>query len=301
MRGLRRSPHLEEPSVTAKILIVDSAPAAARAALVKHGGASYSDNYAAALRSQMHGLVDGIDFVVLAAGDCAAMPQGVALTDFDGSVWTGSPLHAYDVGPIVQHQVGIARAAFDSGTPGFGSCWGMQVMTVALGGQVRLHPVGGEFGVARQVRVNEAGRRHALLQGKRAVFDALCWHQDEVCVPPPGAVVLAANDHSAVQAMVCEDGTRSFWGVQYHPEFDLAHMAAILNRSAERLVADGFAPEVGSIAAMAADYRALQRMPGRKDISWHYGLGSDLTDPAQHRLELSNWLRTKVAPRAASR
>ena len=286
--------------MNAKVLIVDSAPEAARILLAEHGGASRSDNYAAALRFQSHGLFDGVDFFVVAAGDCEKLPQGVAFSDFHGVVWTGSPLNAYGPGPVVKHQIDFARAAFESGVPGFGSCWGMQVMSTALGGRVHLHPTGSEFGIARQIRLNEAGQNHAMYQGKSTVFDAFCSHEDEVCVPPPGAVVLAGNDHSTIQAMVCDDGVRSFWGVQYHPEYDLKQMAALFSRAAPRMVQDGLVRHGDDAKVLAEDFRALQRNPARKDIAWRYGLGPDITDYARHGTELANWLRLKVAPRAAS-
>ena len=283
-----------------KILIVDSAPASAQAALIEHGGVGYNQNYIAALRSQAVGIFDDVDCFVLAAGDCESLPQGIALSDFHGIAWTGSPLTAYETGPIVKHQTDFARAAFESGIPGFGSCWGMQVMSVALSGRVHRHPKGFEFGVARQVKLNDAGQSHAMYQGKSAVFDALCLHQDEVCTLPPGAVCLAENPHSAIQAMACDDGIRSFWGVQYHPEFDLRLMAALFSRSATRMVEEGFVRHGDEARSMADDFRALQQDLGRKDIAWRYGLGTDVTDSARHGTELANWLRVKVSLRVAS-
>ena len=286
--------------MTAKILIVDSAPADAQAALAKHGAVPHGENYAAALQSQAPEALGAVDFFVLAAGDCESLPQGVAVSDFHGIAWTGSPLSAYQDGPIVKHQVDFARAAFDSGVPCFGSCWGLQVMTVALGGRVHLHPKGFEFGVARQITLNETGRTHPMYQGKRAVFDALCSHQDEVCALPPGAVLLASNEHSDVQAVECDDGDRSFWGVQYHPEYDLRQMAALFGRAARRMVADGFVLTKEDAEAMAVDFRALQQAPDRKDVAWRYCIGTDITDPVRHRTEFANWLRVKVAPRATA-
>ncbi len=290
----------------ARILIVDSAPAASQAALAPFGAAPHGENYAAALRSQVgilrsqeDGILDGLECCVLAAGDCERLPQGMALADFHGVAWTGSPLHAYDTGNVTRHQIEFARAAFDSGVPGFGSCWGMQVMSVALGGRVHRHPSGYEFGLARRIRPNAAGQAHPIYQGKPDVFDALCSHQDEVCAAPPGAVVLAGNAHSAIQAMVCEDGGRSFWGVQYHPEYDLRQMAALFGRAAARMVADGFTRHIGEARVLAEDFRALQDDPDRRDIAWRYDIGPDVSDFAQHRRELANWLRVKVAPEAS--
>ncbi len=287
--------HWKDAALIAKILIVDSAPAPAQAGLARHGGQPYGETYAAALRSQAAGLFDGLECFILAAGDCETLPQGMAFSDFHGIAWTGSPLNAYDTGPVIQHQLDFARAAFESGVPGFGSCWGLQVMTVALGGRVQPHPQGLEFGIARKIAVNPAGQGHPLYHGKPAVFDALCWHQDEVTTPPPGAVILASNRHSAIQAMVVDDGTRSFWGVQYHPEFDLDVVAALFSYRAKRMAADGFVRDPAEAVAMAEDFRALQQSAARKDVVWRYGIGPDVTDPALHRAELANWLRVKVS------
>ncbi len=282
--------------MTAKILIVDSAPEAAQSTLVAHGGARYGENYAAALQSEAPDALGGLEFFILAAGDGESLPQGLALSDFHGIAWTGSPLSAYEDQPIVQHQVAFARAAFESGVPCFGSCWGLQVMTVALGGRVHQHSAGFEIGVGRQIALNATGQAHAMYQGKPAVFDALCVHQDEVCALPPGARLLAGNGHSAVQAAEFTDGTRSFWGVQYHPEFDLRQMAALLDRARGTLVKGGFARSPADVESMVADFRVLQADPHRKDIPWRYGLSADVVDPRRHRVEFANWLRVKVAP-----
>jgi GMP synthase (glutamine-hydrolysing) len=77
----------------------------------------------------------------------------------------------------------------------------LQLAAAALGGRVRTNPRGREIGVARGVALTEAGRGHPMLAGRPAVFEALCFHLDEVEAPPPGAEVLAGNAMSAVQAM----------------------------------------------------------------------------------------------------
>jgi GMP synthase (glutamine-hydrolysing) len=42
----------------------------------------------------------------------------------------------YDGGPAVDPQIELARAVLQSKPPLFGSCWGLQVVTVAAGGTV---------------------------------------------------------------------------------------------------------------------------------------------------------------------
>jgi GMP synthase (glutamine-hydrolysing) len=173
-------------------------------------------------------------------------------------------------------------------------------MAVALGGRVHLNPKGYEIGIARQIRLNDEGRAHPMYDGKAGTFDAVCTHQDEVCELPAEARVLASNDISHVQAAVVEDGRRSFWGVQYHPEFGLAQISAIIRRRAGRLVKDGFAGSEAEIEALGQDLLALHRDPTRRDIAWRYGIGQDVLDAGIHRREFANWLGTKVLPRAHS-
>lgn len=278
----------------ARILIVDGAPSASQDALVAQGGRRHGSNYAQALASQTPA---GVDAFVLAAADGADLPQGMALDDFDGIAWTGSPMSAYADTPPVRRQIDFAREAFASGVPCFGSCWGMQVMCVALGGQVRKNPNGAELGVARAIVLTEAGRAHPMYAGKDSVFDALCVHQDEVCALPEGAVRLAGNRMSEVQAVALRDGARSFWGVQYHPEYDLLQIAAMFRRSAGRFVERGLAASEADAHAFAADLLALHTDAERRDIAWKYGISEDIVNPDRHRLEFANWLRSEVLSR----
>ena len=280
--------------MTARILIVDGAPAASQDRLVANGGRRHGPNYAAALQSQTDLAIDAF---VLAAADGETLPQGMELADFDGIAWTGSPLNAYHDTEPVGRQIDFARAAFLSGVPCFGSCWGLQVMMAALGGKVEKNPRGAESGIARNILLTDAGRAHPMYAGKPAVFDALCVHQDEVTALPQGAVLLAGNRMSAVQAVALRDGPRSFWGVQYHPEYDLLQISAMFRRNAARLVERGLFPDEAAAIAFTADLRALHDDPARKGIAWRYGISEDIIDPNRHRIEFANWLQAEVAPR----
>jgi GMP synthase (glutamine-hydrolysing) len=286
---------MEAHALTARILIVDSAPEAAQEKLVAYRGERLGEVYRQALESQ-HELRE-LEYVILSAGEGKFLLQGASLSDFQGIAWTGSPLSAFENIETVTNQLEFARAAFSSGIPCFGSCWGLQVMAAALGGRVHRHPGGPEIGIARQIVLTDAGRAHPMYEGKAAVFDALCVHRDEVCALPVGARLLAGNEFSAVQAIEVADGERSFWGVQYHPEYDLALIAALFTRGAERLVEGGFAASVSDAERIAADFMALHKDAHRKDLSWRYGIGADILDPVRHRRELANWLRMKVLPR----
>jgi GMP synthase (glutamine-hydrolysing) len=104
-----------------------------------------------------------------------------------------------------------------------------------------------------------------------------------------------------VQAAVMTKGDRCFWGVQYHPEFDLATIAAIIATRIERHLREGLARSEEDVAAIVADYRALATDPSRKDLASKHGIGADILDLGQRTLEFRNWLETQVMPFAARR
>jgi GMP synthase (glutamine-hydrolysing) len=281
----------------ARILIFDGAPAKAQRVIEAHGGLCNAAMFARAL--SLH--EKGLDFFALNVADGERFPQGVALLDFDGIVITGSPLSVYHLVPEVTRQIELARQAFDSEVPTYGSCWGLQLMTAALGGTVRLNPLGREIGIARNITRNEHGRDHLLFRGKADAFDALCSHQDEVATLPHDATVLASNGVSAIQAAEINGGARNFLGVQYHPEHTLATTAALIAARTERMVAEGFIGSAQDARAVVADLRALEADPNRRDLAWRLGLDRHVLDPMLRTAEFGNWLRAKVLPRRAGR
>jgi GMP synthase (glutamine-hydrolysing) len=153
-----------------RILIADGTPATMQAERETFGIPSNASLFEAALRSHQPHI--GCSSINVADG--RDLPAGVSLEDFDGLMFSGSPLHIYDRTPEVTRQIDFARAAFTAGVPTWGSCWGLQVATVALGGTVRRNPRGRELGVARAIATTAAGRSHPLLAARPSIFDALC-------------------------------------------------------------------------------------------------------------------------------
>jgi GMP synthase (glutamine-hydrolysing) len=179
------------------ILIADGTPAVWQAERAGFGIPSNFSLFAAAV--QLHH--PGIHCTALNIADGEALPLGAALADFDGVMVPGSPLHIYDPTSSVTRQIEFVRAAFAAAVPVWGSCWGLQLATVALGGSVRRNPRGREVPIARAITVTEAGRAHPLLASRPTVFDALCSHLDEIETLPSNSQVLAANELSPVQAI----------------------------------------------------------------------------------------------------
>lgn len=276
------------------ILIAEGTPAVWQADRADFGIPSNFSLFAAAV--QLH--CPDARCTSLNIADGEVLPFGIVLSDFDGVMFPGSPLHIYDPDPCVRRQIDFARAAFAAGVPVWGSCWGLQLAVVALGGSVRRNPRGRELPIARAITVTEPGRAHALLASRPAVFDALCSHIDEIETLPPNAQVLAANEVSAVQAVALQSEWRgSFYGTQYHPEHTLAVSAALIEMRAAELVEEGFGTEPSEIVAIATDYRGLDADPSRRDLIWRYGVASEIMDPVRRTTEIGNWLRTVVEPR----
>ena len=67
------------------------------------------------------------------------------LNDFDATVWTGSSLTVYDDKPEVTKQIDLMSKIIEHGLPVYGSCWGMQVASVANGGKCSLADNGREM------------------------------------------------------------------------------------------------------------------------------------------------------------
>lgn len=276
------------------ILIAEGTPAVWQAERAGFCIPSNFSLFAAAV--QLHR--PGSRCIPLNIADGEDLPFGTTLSDFDGVMFPGSPLHIYDPMPCVTRQIDFARAAFAAGVPVWGSCWGLQLAVVALGGSVRRNPRGRELPIARAITVTEAGRHHPILASRAAVFDALCSHLDEIETLPPSSRVLAANEVSAVQAIATQTpGAGSFHGTQYHPEHTLAVSAALIEIRAADLVDEGFGSEPSEIVAIAADYRALDAEPSRRDLVWRYGVASEILDPLRRTTEIGNWLRSVVAAR----
>jgi GMP synthase (glutamine-hydrolysing) len=78
--------------------------------------------------------------------------------------------------------------------------------------------------------------------------------------------------------------------VQYHPEFRLHDVVAVIRRHGEKLVVEGFFKDIAELEHYAADLATLEADRKRRDISWRLGLGEDILDDRIRLSELSNWI-----------
>jgi GMP synthase (glutamine-hydrolysing) len=123
-----------------------------------------------------------------------------------GLVLSGGPASVIDAGAPRPHP-----EIFDLGIPILGICYGMQLMTHMLGGEV-APAVKREYGAAVLTRTAES----ELLAGLEKNLRVWMSHGDRINKPPAGFAPFAVTDNSPVAAMA--DGSRGFYALQFHPE-----------------------------------------------------------------------------------
>jgi GMP synthase (glutamine-hydrolysing) len=265
-----------------KILIADAYTTNGRKGIVGAGGSRAGAMFSRAIR---HHRPDAeIETVVF---DTAEPDMPGALEAFDGVLWSGSNLTIHRRNALIDAQVDMARACFDRGIPQFGCCYGLQLGTVAAGGEVEANPNGVELGWARDVTLTGEGRAHPMYDGKAGRFHALCWHNDAVKALPADADLLATNTNSKVQAAILRRGGTEFWATQYHLEFDGAEVASLVDGFAPSIVEAGTMDE-DAVAALVKDMRHLAALAG--DPASAPPDLAPVVDPALRTAELGNWL-----------
>ena len=270
-----------------KLLIVEGNTREARELAVASGSLSQSNLY----EKTIHFLKpDTLCTIVTPADPDQKLPTCQALEDYDGIVWTGSSLNIYENDPAITRQIDFMKKCFESEDKIFGSCWGLQVAVVAAGGKVGKNTKGREIGIARKIETTDEGKIHPLYKNKRGPFDAVAIHLDHTISLPSGATVLSGNDMSAVQALEIRKGNSVFWGVQYHPEFDLKYMAMLVQKYKKTLIDEDICSDETAVDQLSSDYVNVHNDQSRDDLKSRHNMSMDVLDPHHRLQEISNWL-----------
>ncbi|MBW1882633.1 MAG: glutamine amidotransferase [Deltaproteobacteria bacterium] len=182
--------------------------------------------------------------------EVARVYQGDALpaaSDVGGVIITGSPAMVTERADWSEASARwLGALVREDATPVLGLCFGHQLLAHALGGEVGSNPNGREMGTFEVTFVGTAedgdGQSVDGLAPlfERGAFPGHFSHLEAVLRPPPGARVLARtalDPHSAI-----EYGPRQ-WGVQCHPEFDIAILRRYVEARREVLVQEGLDPD----------------------------------------------------------
>lgn len=158
--------------------------------------------------------------------DVVHLPSGEEAPDpapYSHVILTGSEASIVEHAAWYDAEIALVRRAAAAGKAMLGSCFGHQMLALALSGR-------GHVGRAAAPELGWAAidllAGDALLDGLPNPFRAFVSHFDEVVAPPPPWRVLARSAGCAVQAM--RYGDRPIWGVQAHPEIDPAAGRALL-------------------------------------------------------------------------
>ena len=165
-----------------------------------------------------------------------ARKETLADTDWAGIIATGSPASTYDGEAWIARSEDFLRRAADQEVPIYGVCFGHQLVAQAFGGRVEKCPRGWELGTVR-LNLTAQGRVDPLFSDVAESFLAHMSHGDVVTSLPPGAVVLADNDHWPYQAFRL--GER-IWGTQFHPEFTPAILHNLIHSLTSALPPEAF-------------------------------------------------------------
>ncbi|MEO0637648.1 MAG: type 1 glutamine amidotransferase [Pseudomonadota bacterium] len=161
----------------------------------------------------------------------------------DGWLITGSLHGAHEDHAWIRPLEAFIRSVRGSGRPLVGICFGHQIMAQALGGEVVKFDGGWALGIENYQSVADG-----------EPVSACAVHQDQVVMPPPGATTILANDfcrHAALSYGREDEGewARSY---QFHPEFEVAWVAALIDaREGNGFDADTAARGRKSLADMA--------------------------------------------------
>ena len=156
------------------------------------------------------------------------LPGEADLAAYDGLLVLGGPMGAGEEAahPWLAPTKELVRAAVRHDLPTLGICLGHQLAADVLGGRVEVNPRGQQLGVV-PVSWTAAAADDPLLGGLAAGSGSsargIHWNNDVVVELPPGAEVLATAPGGEVQAARLAPRC---WGLQLHPEADLATVQA---------------------------------------------------------------------------
>lgn len=130
----------------------------------------------------------------------------------------------------------MLRHVVSAGHPVFASCFGFQLMTVALGGEIVHDREGTEVGTY-EVRLTDDGLRDELLGSLPPRFNAQLGRKDRASRLPAGVTHLASSERAPYQAMRVPG--KPIWATQFHPELSVTENRARFYRYLSGYGAEG--------------------------------------------------------------
>ena len=156
----------------------------------------------------------------------------------------------------------------------FGACWGLQVTVMAAGGKCRVSPNGPHIGIAHDIKLTEAGKKHKIFSSKPEKFTTPAFNYDEVEIPPKDSILLASDKINKFQALHFYVGKSEVWGLQYHPEIPYDYMIKLIKHRSKGMIEKNVFKNQDEINQHVSSIEKAR---------------SDLSDDMR-TIELKNWL-----------
>ena len=148
--------------------------------------------------------------------------------DFTHLILTGSEASILNREDWVEREVELARNAGDKGLAVLGSCYGHQILALALAGSQHV----------RRCAFHEIGwfpiriTKESSLLGKKRIIYAFSSHFDEVFNLGESFTVLSTSEKCEIQAFQWKE--KPVWGLQYHPEITVPEAIQYIQSSAAK-------------------------------------------------------------------
>jgi GMP synthase-like glutamine amidotransferase len=175
-------------------------------------------DYPAMFNNQLHKVDPSIETIAYET-HLGEYPQDI--NEVDAYIITGSKLSVYDDVPWINELKEFICILHAQKKKLIGICFGHQLVAEALGGKTRKADIGWCVGVHTNT-LNE----HAKAYGIDDVsFSIQSSHQDQVYVPPEGAIILASSERCPNAMMAVDNHILS---IQGHIEFTLEYAEALI-------------------------------------------------------------------------
>ncbi|MCP4670426.1 MAG: type 1 glutamine amidotransferase, partial [Desulfobacula sp.] len=92
------------------------------------------------------------------------------------------------------------------------------------------------------------------------------------------------------QAIEVNAGKASFFGTQYHPEYNLFEMARLIKARAQALVTEGFFTTTDQVLEYAKKMDQLHDNPESEELKTQLNIDGSVIDPEIKEQELRNWI-----------
>ena len=209
--------------------------------------------------------VHGIPWRLVKLDESEMLPETGAIS---GLAMMGGAMSVNDDLPWIAPMLDLIRRAVGRRMPVIGHCLGGQLLSKALGGEVRANPVK-EIGWGE---IEVVDPRQAADWGPGASFSSFHWHGETFSIPP-GAMRIWASAHCANQAFLYGSSI----GMQSHIEMT-EEMVETWCASGEEEIEDGLrrSPAVQSAIEMRRELTAkvdrLHRVADAVYGRWAQGL-----------------------------